>query len=53
MAAGLPLANELFDFKLDLLSQGDMRRLARIREDWARWKEENPNGLAEQFIVGH
>lgn len=42
--------NELFDFKLDLLSQGDMRRLARIREDWARWKEENPNGLAEEFI---
>lgn len=49
-AAGLPLANELFDFEIDYLSQTDLRRLVRIQHDWQRWTAENPGKSAEQFI---
>jgi hypothetical protein len=49
-AAGLPLATELFDFELDLLSQADTRRLFRLQNDWESWRRRNPTGTAEQFI---
>lgn len=49
-AAGLPLANELFDFEIGDLSQADMRRLARIQIDWQTWTTQNPGQTAEQFV---
>ena len=51
-AANLPLASNLFDFKIDkeFLSASDKRRLQLIKKDWVDWQVNQPTATAEQFI---
>ncbi|HAF22444.1 MAG TPA: hypothetical protein DCK93_05945, partial [Blastocatellia bacterium] len=50
-AANLPVANELFDFAIDVFGPRDAAKLQIVKELNGRWNSENPNGLAEQFIA--
>ena len=49
-AAGLPVASDLFDFNVTLLSKKEERRLPLVKRDWERWTELAPNAPSELFI---
>ncbi len=50
-AAGLPVAEGLFDFRITPLNIGEQRRLARLSGEKERWDEANPGGMAEEFVA--
>jgi hypothetical protein len=50
-AAGLPLAKELFDFKVEPFGVREARRLERVRHSKAVWDLEHPAEPAEAFIA--
>ncbi len=49
-AADLPLACELFDFKIETINERDEQRLNTIIKWKEQWDSNNPNGYSEQFI---
>lgn len=50
-AAGLPVAQCLFDFRITPLNAGEERRLDLLRREKAHWDSKNPDGLAERFVA--
>lgn len=50
-AADLPIASELFDFKIKSWSQRENRKLEIVKSIKHEWDITNPHGLAEQFIA--
>ena len=49
-AAGLPVAQRLFDFRLSPLNTRELRRLQFLRHAKAEWNRQHPDGQAESFI---
>lgn len=49
-AASVPLASELFDFKIELTSEREARRLYRTRLLWEKWNRANNGKGVEEFI---
>ena len=49
-AAGLPLARELFDFKIDPFGQREQVRLRYVRELKTSWDAANPSRQSEEFV---
>jgi len=49
-AAGLPLANELFDFQINPFGTRESKKLSQIHKLKADWDKTNPNAHAEEFI---
>jgi len=50
-AGGLPLGSQLFDFAIEPFGEREARRLERLMHEKQKWDDENPVGLAEQFIA--
>ena len=50
-AADLPVAARLFDFAIQIDGPREQRKLTFVREIKNNWDEENPKGLAEQFVA--
>lgn len=50
-AANLPLASELFDFKINLWGSRELKKLDKVKSLKERWDELNPFGITEQFIA--
>ena len=50
-AAGLPLANQLFDFEIEPFGIREIKKLNIIRQMKKDWDVENTNGMSEQFIA--
>jgi len=48
---GLPVARELFDFKIDIWGSSDARKLDIIKSLKETWDKTHPDGQAEQFIA--
>ncbi len=49
-AIGLPLASELFDFKIDPYGNRENKRLQLLQQQKCEWDSNHPHGLAEDFI---
>lgn len=50
-AGNLPLASELFDFKIEPFGSRDKSKLSTVRLYKEKWDINNPNGETEQFIA--
>jgi len=50
-AAGLPVASNLFDFRIRPLGVREEARLCRVTEQWQGWRVGHPDGHPEQFIA--
>lgn len=49
-AADLPLASELFDFKIRNRNERESRWVEEVRKEWSNWSSRNPQGYVEEFI---
>ena len=50
-AAGLPVAKDLFDFKIDRFGPAEIRQLKVVEELKHDWDQENPGAYAEKFVA--
>lgn len=49
-AADLPLASELFDFKIRSRNERESRWVDQVKKEWLNWTDQNPHGYVEEFI---
>lgn len=50
-AFNLPLGNELFDFKIDVKSEKEKKKLELIKLLWNKWKEVDSSNNPEAFVA--
>ena len=48
--AGLPLAKDLLSTAVAVFSRSAEKRFEKVREDYAAWQKENPEGATEQYL---
>ncbi|MDH5647872.1 MAG: hypothetical protein OEZ01_17810 [Candidatus Heimdallarchaeota archaeon] len=49
-ASRLPIASQLFDFKIFSTSKSDQRKLNLIQNDFKKWRADHPKSNIEEFI---